>query len=172
MTFFDVVVFALIAFSVVSGALRGFARMLISGAAMVVGLLVAARGYEAVGAVIHGLRIVRSKELANASGFLLIVIAAMVGGYFAGRLLAIGVRRMGLGWFDRILGGTLGLLSGLATCSVLYLALTAFPAQIDSVRRASTAPVLAWGARMLGIFTSDDVRTRFSENHSNVETVR
>lgn len=138
---------------------------------MIVGLLVAARGYEAVGAVIFGIRIVRSKELANASGFLLIVIAALVGGYFAGRLLAISVRRMGLGWFDRILGGALGLLSGLATCSVLYLALTAFPAQNDSVRRASTAPVLAWGARMLGIFTSDDVRTRFSENHSNVETV-
>ena len=172
MTFFDVVVFALIASSVVSGVLRGFARMLISGAAIIVGLLVAARGYEAVGTVLHGLKIIRSVALANAGGFLLIVIAAMVGGYFAGRLLAIGVRRVGLGWFDRILGGALGFLSGLAACSVLYLALTAFPAPIESVRQASSTPVLAWGARMLGVFTSHEVRTRFYENDSNLGKAR
>ena len=163
MTIFDFIVLALIAASVVAGALRGIVKALLTLGALIVGLLIAARGYGVAGALLSGLRIVESPEAANAGGFLLIMIIALVGGFLAGRFVSGGLRRVRLQWFDHVLGGAFGLLRGLAVCSVLYLTLTAFPVNIQAVTEARTAPVLAQGARILSAFTSQEVRTRFYE---------
>ncbi|MDT4895792.1 MAG: rane protein required for colicin production [Acidobacteriota bacterium] len=168
MTFFDFLVLALIASSVVSGAMRGIVRALLTGAALIVGLLIAAQGYEAVGATLRGLKVVESSEAANAGGFLLIMIIALVGGFFAGRLVKGGLQHVRLEWFDRVLGGAFGLLRGWAVCSILYLALTAFPVSLSSVEEARTAPILAQGAKLLGVFTSQEVRTRFYKGYSDL----
>jgi len=116
------------------------------------------------------LKIVESREAANAGGFLLIMAIALVGGFLVGRLISGGLRRVRLKWFDRVLGGAFGLLRGWAVCSILYLALTAFPVKITSVTEARTAPILAQGAKMLGIFTSQEMRARFYESYSNLFT--
>ena len=168
MTFFDFLVIALIASSIVSGALRGIVRALLTGAALVIGLLIAAQGYEAVGDALRSLRIVESSEAANAGGFLLIMVIALVGGFLAGRLVKGGLQHVRLEWFDRVLGGAFGLLRGWAVCSILYLALTAFPLSLSTVEEARTAPILAQGAKLLGIFTSQEVRTRFYEGYSDL----
>jgi len=166
MTFFDFIVIALVASSVVSGALRGIVRALLTGAALIVGLLIAAQGYEAVGSILRGLKLVESKGAANAGGFLLIMVIALACGFLASRFISDGLRRVRLQWFDRLLGGAFGLLRGWAVCSILYLALTAFPVHLSSVEEARTAPLLAEGAKMLGVFTSEELRTRFYESYS------
>jgi membrane protein required for colicin V production len=168
MTFFDFLVLALIASSVVAGALRGIVQALLTGAALLVGLLIAAQGYEAVGAILQTLKIVESNAAANAGGFLLIMTVALIGGFLAGRVVKGGLRHVRLDWFDRVLGALFGLVRGWAVCSILYLALTAFPVSLTSVEEARTAPVLAQGAKLLGIFTSQEVRTRFYESYSDL----
>jgi membrane protein required for colicin V production len=168
MTFFDFLVLALTAASVVSGAMRGIVRALLTGAALIIGLFIAAQGYEAVGAILRGLKLVESKEAANACGFLLIMTVALVGGFLAGRVVTGGLKHVRLEWFDRVLGGAFGLLRGLAVCSILYLALTAFPVRLNSVREARTAPILAQGAKLVGLFTSRELRTRFYESYSEL----
>jgi membrane protein required for colicin V production len=168
MTFFDFLVLALIVSSVISGAMRGIVRALLTGAALIIGLFIAAQGYQAVGAILRGLKVVESSGAANAGGFLLIMIMALVGGFLAGRLVSGGLKQVRLEWFDRVLGATFGLLRGLAVCSILYLVLTAFPVNIRSVTEARTTPILAQGARLLGIFTSQEVRTRFYESYSDL----
>ena len=165
MTFFDFLVLALTTSSVVAGAMRGIVRALLTGAALIVGLLIAAQGYEAVGAILHTLKIVDSQEAANAGGFLLIMAIALSCGFLAGRLVKGGLSQVRLEWFDRVLGGAFGLLRGWAVCSILYLALTAFPISVTSVEEARTAPILAEGAKLLGVFTSQEVRTRFYESY-------
>jgi membrane protein required for colicin V production len=168
MTFFDFLVLSLITSSVVSGAMRGIVRALLTGAALIIGLFIAAHGYEAVGSILRGLKILESREAANAGGFLLIMTIALLGGFLAGRLVAGGLKHVRLEWFDRVLGGAFGLLRGLAVCSVLYLALTAFPANISSITESRSAPILEQGAKMLSVFTSLEVRTRFYESYSNL----
>ena len=163
MTFFDLIVIALVGSSIVAGALRGLVRGLVTGAAFVVGLIVASRGYEAAGSLLHGLGFVKSEAAANAFGFLLIIAVVIVAGFFLGRLFAKGLKTIRLEWFDRVLGAAFGFVRGFAVCSVLYLALTAFPVRLDSVAHARTAPALAEGARMLTAFTSQEVRTGFSK---------
>jgi membrane protein required for colicin V production len=168
MTIFDFIVFALVGASIVAGASRGLVRALITGVALIVGLLVAAQGYGAAGALLRGMGIVESKAAANAGGFLLIMTAVLVAGFVAGQLIKGGMRRVRLEWFDRVLGGAFGLLRGLAVCSVMYLALTAFPVKIEAVEKAETAPVLAEGARLMALFTSQDLRTRFFAEYTGL----
>jgi membrane protein required for colicin V production len=168
MTIFDFIVFALVGASIAAGASRGLVRALITGVALLLGLFVAAQGYEVAGAMLRGLGIVESKAAANAGGFLLIMTAVLGAGFIAGRLVSGGLRRVRLEWFDRVLGGAFGLLRGLAVCSIIYLALTAFPVRIEAVEKAETAPVLAEGARLMALFTSQDLRTRFLEEYAGL----
>ena len=165
MTVFDFIVLALVGASVVAGALRGLVRGLLTGVALLLGLLIAAQGYETAGVAVRGLGLVDSAAAANACGFLLIVGGMLLFGFIAGRWVAGGLRRARLQWMDRTLGASFGLIRGLAVCSILYLALTAFPVRLDSVAHARTAPLLAEGARLLTTFTSADLRKRFFDEH-------
>jgi len=161
MTVFDLFVLAIIVASIVAGALRGLARALITGLALIIGIVLAARGYEVMGSVLRTLGFVESNAWANACGFLLIVLLMLAVGFIAGRILRGSLRRARLGWIDRLLGGAFGVLRGVALCSLFYLALTAFPVRLASVEEARTAPALAVGASVLVRFTSQDVRSRF-----------
>jgi membrane protein required for colicin V production len=161
MTFFDLFVLAIVGSSVVAGALRGLVRALVAGAALVLGLVFAARGYETAGAVLKALGLVESPEAAHAGGFLLIVGAAVAFGFLLGQVVKSRVGRTRLRWFDRALGGAFGFVRGVAVCSAIYLALTAFPVRLGTVEAARTAPALAEGARLLALCTSADVRSRF-----------
>ncbi len=168
MTFFDFIVLTLAASSVVAGALRGIVRSLLTVAALIVGLILAARGYAAAGSVLKGLGLVETDAAAHAGGFLLIITVALAGGFFAGRMVKGGLRQVRLEWFDRLLGGAFGLLRGWLVCSILYLALTAFPVRLSSVEEATTAPILAQGVKLLGVFTSEEVRARFYEGYTDL----
>jgi membrane protein required for colicin V production len=166
MTLFDFIVFALIGASVMAGASRGLVRALITVIALIVGLLIAGQGYELAGSLLRGVGLVESREAANAGGFLLITSVVLVAGFVGGQMVRGGLRRVRLEWFDRVLGGAFGLLRGLAVCSVMYLALTAFPVRIEAVDKAKSAPLLAEGARWLAYFTSEDLRIRFLEKYT------
>lgn len=168
MTFFDFFVLGLVGASVAAGALRGFVRAALTLAALVVGLLVAARGYEAAGALLRGVRLFESEAAARAGGFLLIVGVLLALGFAAGAFARGGLRRARLGWFDRLLGGAFGLARGLAVCSAVFLALTAFPVRLASVQEARTAPVLAEGARLLAACTSPEVRAKFFQGYKRL----
>ena len=161
MTIFDLFVIVIVGASIAAGALRGLVRAAITGLALIVGLLLASLGYGAAGRLIRSSGLVESGAAANAAGFLLLAGTVLVLGFAAGGLARAGLRRVRLEWFDRALGGAFGLVRGVAVCSVVYLALTAFPVRLSSVEEARTAPVLAEGARLLASCTSSEVRERF-----------
>jgi membrane protein required for colicin V production len=186
MTFFDLFVLAIVGASVAAGALRGFVRALIASCGLAVGFVVATHTYEQAGAFLRSLGVVESAEATRAGGFLLVTGLVLLAGLVLGEFARAGLRRARLEWFDRVLGACFGLVRGLAVCSVVYLALTAFPVKLESVRRARTGPALAEGARLLALCTSEDVRSRFlaqyhhlfaqtslgpSGNYSGIETV-
>jgi len=161
MTFFDLIVLALVGSSLVAGALRGFVRALVATLAMFVGVVVAARSYEAAGSLLRALNMVESNAAADAWGFLLIVGFALALGFAAGRLLKGSLKRARLKWMDGALGALFGFARGMAVCCVIYLALTAFPVRLETVEGARTAPALAEGAKLISWLTSADVRARF-----------
>ncbi|HEV3469956.1 MAG TPA: CvpA family protein [Pyrinomonadaceae bacterium] len=165
MTFFDLFVLLIVGASVASGALRGLVRAAVTVAALVAGLFAAAQTYGPAGAWLRGAGLVESEAAAHAGGFLLVAGVALAVGLVVGETLRAGLRRARLEWFDRALGALFGLVRGLAVCSVVYLALTAFPVRLATVEQARTAPALAEGARLLALCTSEEVRARFLEGY-------
>ena len=161
MTVFDLFVLAIVGASVAAGALRGLVRALIASLGLVVGFVVATHTYQAAGAFLRNFGLVESPEAAHAAGFLLMVGVVLTAGFVLGESARAGLRRARLEWFDRALGAGIGLLRGVAVCSVDYLALTAFPVKLEAVTRARTGPALAEGARLLSLCTSTEVRARF-----------
>jgi membrane protein required for colicin V production len=165
MTFFDLIVLALVGASLLAGALRGFVRALVATLAMLAGVFVGARSYETAGSFLRALHVVESNAAANACGFLLIVGLALALGFVAGQLLKGGLRRARLEWMDRVLGAIFGFARGMAVCSVIYLALTAFPVRLETVAEARTAPALAVGAQLISWLTSAELRARFEAEY-------
>ncbi|HEY0081647.1 MAG TPA: CvpA family protein [Pyrinomonadaceae bacterium] len=165
MTFFDLIVLALVGASLLAGALRGFVRALVATLAMLAGVVVGARNYETAGLFLRGLNVVESSAAANACGFLLIVGLALALGFVAGQFLKGGLRRARLEWMDRVLGALFGFARGMAVCSVIYLALTAFPVRLETVAEARTAPALAVGAKLISWLTSAELRARFEAEY-------
>ena len=161
MTFFDLIVLALVGASLVAGAARGFVRALVATLAMLAGVVAAARGYATAGSLLRASNIVGSDAAANAWGFLLLVAFALALGFAAGQFLKGGLKRARLEWMDRALGAVFGFARGMAVCSVIYLALTAFPVRLESVAEARAAPALAEGAKLISWLTSADMRARF-----------
>ncbi len=104
MTFFDLIVLALVGASLIVGALRGFVRALITMLAMFVGVIVGARNYETAGTFLRALGVAETNAAVNAAGFLLIVTLALAVGFVAGQILKGGLRRARLEWMDRLLG--------------------------------------------------------------------
>jgi len=168
MTFFDLFVLAIVGASVAAGALRGFVRALIASVGLAVGFIVASHTYVQAGAFLRGFGVVESPVAAHAAGFLLMVGVVLTAGFILGETARAGLRRARLEWFDRALGAVFGLLRGVAVCSVVYLALTAFPVRLESVERARTAPALAEGARLLALCTSNDIRARFLAEYQHL----
>lgn len=165
MTVFDFFILSILGASIVAGALRGLVRALITLVALILGLVIAARLYETAGALLGGLGLVESTAAANAGGFLLVVGVVLLAGFVAGALVRGGLRRVRLEWFDRVLGGLFGFLRGMAVCSAIYLALTAFPVRLSAVEEARSAPALAVGAQILTACTSSDMRARFYDGY-------
>jgi membrane protein required for colicin V production len=168
MTLFDLFVLAIVGASVASGALRGFVRALIASVGLVVGFFVASHTYEQAGAFLRGLGLVEAVEAGYAAGFLLMVGVVLAVGFILGESVRAGLKRAKLQWFDRALGAGFGLVRGAAVCSVVYLALTAFPVRLEAVAQARTGPALAEGARLLALCTSTEVRARFLARYQNL----
>jgi membrane protein required for colicin V production len=168
MTFFDLFVLGIVGASVASGALRGFVRALVASIGLLIGLLVASHTYVQAGAFLRGLGAVESVEAGYAAGFLLMVGVVLAAGFILGESARAGLRRARLEWFDRALGAGFGLVRGVAVCSVVYLALTAFPVKLEAVAQARTGPALAEGARLLALCASDELRTRFLARYQHL----
>ncbi len=168
MTAFDLFVLAIVGASVAAGALRGLVRALITSFGLALGFLVATHAYQAAGSFLRGVGAVESVEASHAAGFLLMTGVVLLVGFVLGESARAGLKRAKLQWFDRALGAGFGLVRGVAVCSVVYLALTAFPVRLEAVKRARTGPALAEGARLLSLCADGEVRARFLAQYNQL----
>ena len=166
MTVLDYFVLVVVIASVVWGASRGIVRGLLSLAATVIGLIFAAQLYP-MAAPLFAL-FTESARLANLLGFVSLFLLVLVAGALLARWLRGGLKRARLGWLDTGLGAAFGLLRGWLICSVIYLALTAFPVKLEAVERASFAPLLLEGTRVIAYMTSRDLRQRFLDGYAMI----
>lgn len=166
MTVLDYFVLLVVLASVASGATKGIIRVIVSVAFTVAGLVVAAYTYTFAASL---LRIFVAARLANLLGFVAVFLLVLVAGSLVSRWLRGGLERARLRWIDHALGAAFGLLRGWLICSVIYLALTAFPLKPDAVERATFGPALLEGTRVIAYLTSRELRERFFNGYETVK---
>jgi len=167
MTVLDYFVLIVVVASVASGATRGILKGIISVASALAGLVLAAQFY-AYAAVLFG----AAKATAPWSsllGFVTIFAAVIAAGSLLTHWLRSRLKRARLSWVDHLMGAGFGLLRGWLISSVVYLALTAFPVRPAAVERATLAPVLIEGTRVVAFLTSQEMRQRFLSGYQSVK---
>ena len=163
----DWMVFAILVTSVVSSIRSGFTREAISFGSTVAGLLLAAWFYPVVGEFF--LPYVMTHDIASLLGFLLIFLSTLLLGAVTSRLVKKILQVASLEWYDRLLGAAFGIVRAWLVGAVLFLMLTAFPVNLESVQNARLAPYLLAGARVLVIVTPSSVKTKFVESYQKIE---
>jgi len=147
--------------SVAAAMWEGFVRELISIAALVAGLVIAALGYRR--AAIWFDDLTRSHEVALGLGFLALFFATLIVGALVSILGKKLVQKAGLAWFDRFLGGLFGLLRAVVICSILLMVLVAFSIKVEAVERSTLAPYVVVGARALVAVMPSDLKAQFQD---------
>jgi membrane protein required for colicin V production len=145
---------------------KGLVREIISLVALVGGFVLAALYYPVPA---HWfLEFTRNDSVANLIGFLIIFLGCIIVGAVAAFLVNKFVKMASLEWMDRLLGGLFGFLRGWAICSIIVLALIAFPIRENLVARSYFAPYLLAGARAAALMVPQDMKNRFNEEYKKV----
>ncbi|MCS6803719.1 MAG: CvpA family protein [Blastocatellia bacterium] len=167
MTTFDYIVIAVVGLSLLAGLIKGFVQSVWGLASALVGVILASLLYP------HLQRLVRpwteSEVTAMLMAFLLIFVGVVAGGIATGRMTRAFLKKTHLSWIDHLAGGAFGLARGWLICSVVYVALTAFPVQPDIVAQARSAPYLHQGAEVLTMATSKELRDQFFEGYQYLQ---
>ncbi len=124
LTTIDWVIIGIFVISFVTAALNGFFVEVFSIVGLVAGLVVAGLYYMRV--VPWMFRLVHSMPAAEAASFLLIVVGVLIVAGIVGRTIRFLLRKVGLGWADRLLGLVFGAVKGCFLATALAMTVTAF----------------------------------------------
>lgn len=155
----DWILAAIVVVSIVAAMFKGFVAEIISLAAVIVGLIVAALAYQ--GASVWFEDLTRSHDIALGLGFLSLFLGTLVLGALVSVLARKLIKKTGLEWFDRFLGGIFGLVRGVVVNSILLMALVAFSIKTEAIQRSTLAPYVATGARAVAWVMPGDLKTQF-----------
>lgn len=131
------------------GIYWGVIRQMLAIVGLIAGVVLASRYGTAVADALSSF--IRSDMLANALGFLIVLVAVNSIVSFLATLLRRFVGLLFLGWFDHLLGGLLGVFQGLLTCTVVLIVAATFPTGFWSLALAGSrfAPLLVSAFRFL-----------------------
>jgi membrane protein required for colicin V production len=163
-------VFALIlAGSVYSGVVRGFARIGIGMAALLLAFLLAALYYPEAGRPFRDYT--SSTGVANFLGYIGIFGGVVLAGALLGHAATRFFKVVGLSWLNRALGGLVGLLRGGLMAIVVLMAVNAFlPGGPPSlVVRSRLAPYLLDSSRVLSELMPTEFKQEFLKNYEKAK---
>lgn len=155
----DLILVAVVIVSVVAAAVKGFVRELISLAAALTGLIVAALGYQRAASWFEELT--RSRQVAQAVGFLTLFLGTLLLGALLSALARKLVRQGELERADFFLGAVFGLVRGVVVDCVLLMALVAFAIKPQAIQQSALAPYITTGARVIALMMPRDLKDQF-----------
>jgi membrane protein required for colicin V production len=155
----DWILVVVVLVSVVAAAIKGFVRELISLAAVLAGLVIAAVGYERLAPWFEELT--RSREVALGAGFLTLFVGTLLLGGLLSALAWRLVRKGELERTDFFLGAVFGLMRGVVVDCVLLMTLVAFALKPEAVQQSVLAPYVTTGARVVALVMPKELKEQF-----------
>src|SRR5450432_2303076 len=155
----DWVIVGVLLLAVLAAAAQGFFAEAFGLAGLVIGYVVAAWQYHALAIWFSGF--LKSQWLCEIAGFLVIFFAILLVASIAGRVARWAAKEVGLSWFDRFLGGALGLLKGALLVAVILMGMTAFTPTSKFLDNSELAPYFLVAGRAAIWLAPSDLRARF-----------
>jgi membrane protein required for colicin V production len=114
MNWLDIVILIYLGISVISGLMQGLIRTVFSIVGVIVGIFLASHFYKQLGDI---LTFISNKDAANIVAFAIILLAVMGIAALIAWILRAFIKKIMLGWVDRVGGAVLGLLLGALSVS-------------------------------------------------------
>jgi membrane protein required for colicin V production len=147
--------------SVALSASQGFFYEVFSLAGVVVGYLVAAWEYESLAQWF--MPYVKATWVAEVAAFFAVFLAVVLAAGILGRIARWLLKKAGLRWFDRLLGGAFGLVRGVLMVTVIVLAVASFTPGSRWLADSSLGPYFLVMARGAIWVAPAEVRNRFRQ---------
>jgi membrane protein required for colicin V production len=163
----DLLILAILAYSIVRSTMRGFVREIYIASAVLVGAILSAWLYRPVGNLFKD--VVRTENVALFLGFSLIFVVTLIVGAVIAWLVTRFMKRTQLQWADRLLGAAFGFIRGWMIGAVILLVLTAFDVQTERVRNSLLAPYFLPGSRALAVITPYELKAKFLVGYRALE---
>ena len=142
-TTFDWFLVVIVAMSTLAAFFRGFIQVLFSLGGLLLGLGLASWNYAALALKLTLLPTLEAQQIA---AFLLILVGVMVVFTLVAGLLRRAVSAVGLGLFDRVLGGIFGFVRGVLLGVASMMAFAAFAPKWEPLENSQLAPYFLDGA--------------------------
>ena len=169
MSWLDIVVLIIVAYSVAAGFAGGFARVGIGFIATLLGIFFGFWFYGIAAA--HVADYVSSPGVANLLGFLIVFFIFVLAGAIVGRVLANLFKWVGLSWVDRLLGAAFGFVRGaMIAVAFVTVALAFAPTPPPpSIVQSKTLPYIMGTSSVLAAMTPHSVKDAFRETREKVQ---
>ena len=156
----DIVILVILVATLVLGLIKGLVRQVIGVAAVIAGLVLAARYYDRVAAVFG--RAFTTEKWASIVAFAVVFIVVLL----VGSLISFLVRKLlpgPLRLADHLFGGVLGIVQGVLIGGVIVFALLAFPVNKQLVTESRLAPYCHWLTKVMVQLIPQDLKDRFNQ---------
>ena len=169
---FDIIVVLIVLLFLVRGLWIGFVRQLAAFCALVGGYWLAAHYHGEIAP--FAARFLENPKLIFVVSFVCIFLIAAMAFGLLGKLLRRVMEITLMGWFDRLVGGGLGLVKGAVVTSLLYMFLaSSLSGSNDVLKKSLSAPYLELGAAQLQTFINDPrLREYFQPKKPAIEAPR
>jgi membrane protein required for colicin V production len=155
----DWIIVVVLLISIAHAASEGFFQVAFGIAGLVVGYMVAAWQYHRLAD--YFAPNLKAPWLAEVLGFLIIFVAVIIVAGIAGRIARWAMKEAGLSFFDRFLGGVLGLVRGALTIAVVLLGMAAFTPTSRWLEGSQLAPYFLVVGRAAIWVAPAELRGRF-----------
>lgn len=163
MNILDILILVILGFCIVRGIFRGIIKELTSIVGVFVGFYVAYNYYSVVAHVIS--RFFTNKAYLNIVSFFLAFTILFLAVGLVGVILKRVFKVVALGWADRLLGATFGLVKAVLIVSVLLVPLTAFLPQKSSIIKDSLlAPYATTISQVMVTVVPQEMKEKFGDN--------
>ena len=155
----DWIIVIVLLISVAQAASEGFFQVAFGIAGLVIGYMLAAWQYHRLAD--YFAPNLKAPWLGDVLGFLIIFVAVILVAGIAGRIARWAMKEAGLSFFDRFLGGVLGLIRGSLTIAVVLLGMTAFTPTSKWLEGSELAPYFLVVGRAAIWVAPSELRGRF-----------
>ena len=167
MTMLDLLLIAILVYSIVISWLKGFVREVLALITVLAGVVLAAWFQRSLAGLFKD--VVRTENLALFFGFSVIFVATLVAGFVTIWLIARFVKFAKLQWADRMLGAAFGFIRGWVIGAVVLLALTAFDLQTERLKNSRLVPYFLPGSRVIAVMTPYEMKAKFLVGYRALE---